>query len=58
MVSDSQEYQEEFPTEQEAEAFIQGIEFFDDEHTSTEPPTEELNGDNRLVWIVTVRRFA
>jgi hypothetical protein len=47
-----------FPTEESALAFIQGVEYLDDDHVETEGPEPEINDDNQPEYIVYVRRFA
>ena len=47
-----------FPTEELANAFIQGVEFLEDDHVATEGPEAEINADNQPEYIVYVRRFA
>ena len=44
---------EPFDTEAEALAFIEGLEYTDNDHISYEPPYEETGK-----WIVAVRQFA
>jgi hypothetical protein len=47
-----------FPTEEQALAFIQGVEYLDDDHVVTEGPEPEINADNQPEYVVYVRRFA
>jgi hypothetical protein len=47
-----------FPTEESALAFIQGVEYLDDDHVATEGPEPEINADNQPEYVVYVRRFA
>jgi len=47
-----------FPTEAQADAFIQGIEYLEDDHVETGGPEPEINDDNQPEYIVYVRRFA
>jgi hypothetical protein len=47
-----------FPTEQQAEAFLQGIDFLDDDHVETEGPEAGIDSDGAVEFAVYVRRFA
>ena len=47
-----------FPTEAQAEAFIQGIEYLDDDHVATEGPEADLDSEGAIEYAVYVRRFA
>jgi hypothetical protein len=47
-----------FPTEAEADAFIQGIEYLEDDHVETEGPEADLDGEGAIEYAVFVRRFA
>ena len=47
-----------FPTEAQAEAFIQGIEYLDDDHVMTEGPEADLDSDGAIEYAVFIRRFA
>lgn len=52
------QYREEFQTHAEAEAFIRGIEFVDNDHVSTEGPEIELDDDAGDRYVVYVKEFA
>ena len=43
----------DFSTEAEAIAFIEGLEYVDNDHVSAEPPYEENDR-----WVVEIREFA
>jgi hypothetical protein len=47
-----------FPTEAQAEAFIQGIDFLDDDHVETEGPEADIDSEGGVEYAVFVRRFA
>jgi hypothetical protein len=47
-----------FPTEAQAEAFIQGIEYLDDDHVMTEGPEADLDSEGAVEYAVFIRRFA
>ena len=47
-----------FPTEAQAEAFIQGIEYLDDDHVATEGPEADLDSEGAVEYAVFIRRFA
>jgi hypothetical protein len=47
-----------FPTEQQAEAFICGIEFIEDDCVETEGPEADIDRDGNAEYAVYIRRFA
>jgi hypothetical protein len=47
-----------FPTEEQATAFIQGVEYLDDDHVMTEGPEADLDSEGAVEYAVYVRRFA
>ena len=47
-----------FPTEEQAVAFIQGVEYLDDDHVMTEGPEADLDSDGAIEYAVFIRRFA
>ena len=47
-----------FPTEAQADAFIQGIEYLEDDHVATEGPEADIDSDGGVEYAVFVRRFA
>ena len=47
-----------FPTEAQAEAFIQGVDYLDDDHVATEGPEADIDSDGAIEYAVYVRRFA
>ena len=47
-----------FPTEESALAFIQGVEYLEDDHVETEGPEADLDSDGAIEYAVFVRRFA
>ena len=47
-----------FPTEEQAEAFIQGVEYLDDDHVETEGPEADLDSEGAVEYAVFIRRFA
>jgi len=47
-----------FPTEAQAEAFLQGIDFLDDDHVETEGPEADIDSEGGVEYAVYVRRFA
>ena len=47
-----------FPSEAQAEAFIQGIEYLDDDHVETEGPEADLDSEGAVEYAVFIRRFA
>ena len=47
-----------FPTEEQAVAFIQGVEYLDDDHVMTEGPEADLDSEGAVEYAVFIRRFA
>ena len=47
-----------FPTEEQANAFIEGIEYLEDDHVKTEGPEADLDGEGAIEYAVFIRRFA
>ena len=47
-----------FPTEEQANAFIEGIEYLEDDHVMTEGPEADLDSDGAVEYAVFIRRFA
>ena len=47
-----------FPTEEQATAFIQGVEYLDDDHVMTEGPEADLDSEGAIEYAVFIRRFA
>lgn len=47
-----------FGTEAEAQAFIQGVTYVDNDHVMADGPEPEFDRDNNLQHVVTVREFA
>jgi hypothetical protein len=47
-----------FPTEAQADAFIQGIEYLEDDHVATEGPEADIDSDGGVEYAVYIRRFA
>jgi hypothetical protein len=47
-----------FPTEESALAFIQGVEYLEDDHVEIEGPEADLDSDGAIEYAVFVRRFA
>ena len=52
------QHRETFQTHAEAEAFIRGIEFVDNDHVSTEGPEPELDDYGQPEYAVYVTEFA
>jgi hypothetical protein len=48
----------QFGTEEEAQAFIQGVTYVDNDHVTADGPEPEFDADNNLRHVVTVREFA
>ena len=46
-----------FPTEEQATAFIQGVEYLDD-YVITEGPEADLDSEGAVEYAVFIRRFA
>ena len=46
-----------FPTEELANAFVQGIEFLEDDHVETEGPEADIDSDGGVEYAVYIRRF-
>jgi len=47
-----------FPTEEQANAFIQGIEYLEDDRVETDGPEADLDSEGGVEYAVFVRRFA
>ena len=47
-----------FPTEAQANAFIEGVEYLDDDHVMTEGPEADFDSEGAIEYAVFVRRFA
>ena len=47
-----------FPTEAQANAFIEGIEYLEDDHVMTEGPEADLDSEGAVEYAVFIRRFA
>jgi hypothetical protein len=47
-----------FPTEAQAEAFMQGIDFLDDDYVETDGPEVYVDNDGAVEYAVYIRRFA
>ena len=47
-----------FPTEEQANAFIEGIEYLEDDHVMTEGPEADLDSEGAVEYAVFIRRFA
>jgi hypothetical protein len=51
-------HREAFQTEAEALAFIQGVEYVDNDHVTTEGPSPEMNDMAGVEFVVYVEEFA
>jgi len=47
-----------FPTEAQAEAFIQGVDYLDDDRVETGGPEVDIDSDGNPEYAVYIRRFA
>lgn len=52
-----QESRYEFDNQEKAEGFVQGVDAVEDDHTTVEGPSPEIEGGG-VVWAVYVRRFS